>query len=228
MPNLGDLLGHLMSEITIARMHADIEAIRIAELYSTHPLLRNLPIPHFRLPNIDIDVTIVIKEIEQATSTEQPRGTPSIQEMRNKFYEVFDKHLRDASIHLDIDTENKLRMIIDERMQTLEKPKEVSIDTNRIADEFSDIFYSVLSESKTIDKENIEDSIKAMRNLLRVEFQNLRKTPNRLQVLVTTNEIREANLTGAVTQLHLKITEEAFEWTSIESGGKTSDRLVIE
>jgi len=93
MPNLGDFLGHLMSEVTIARVHADVESIRIAELYASHPLLVNLPVPHFRLPNIEIDVPVVVKTMEEEQPGQPARGAPSLKEMRNKFSDVLSKYL---------------------------------------------------------------------------------------------------------------------------------------
>ncbi len=53
MPNLGDYLGQLLSEITLARMHADLESIRIAELYAAHPLLRTFPFQHSGIRSLE-------------------------------------------------------------------------------------------------------------------------------------------------------------------------------
>ena len=76
MPYLGDYLGHLISEVTMARMQADVEAVRIAELYASHPLLRTMPVPRFRLPEVQVDIPVVINELEP--SNEGGSGTPSI------------------------------------------------------------------------------------------------------------------------------------------------------
>src|SRR5207244_4136858 len=71
MPYLGDYLGHLLSEITTARVQADLEAMRVAEMYASHPLLRSMPIPRFRLPNVTLDVPVAIDQLEPAN----PVGT---------------------------------------------------------------------------------------------------------------------------------------------------------
>ena len=65
MPYLGDYVGHLLSEITIARVQADLEAVRMAELYANHPLLKHLPVPHFRLPTMTLDVPVVVSGMEE-------------------------------------------------------------------------------------------------------------------------------------------------------------------
>ncbi|MEJ2127120.1 MAG: hypothetical protein P8X84_06440 [Candidatus Bathyarchaeota archaeon] len=183
MPNLGDYLGNLISEVTLARMQADIEAVRIAELYSSHPLLKNMPIPHFRLPA--------------------------------------------KKVRLSATQSKSLKKALDRKVVSLTQPKEVSVDVNRVAKEFSNAIVESLADSKldAKSKEGLENKIY---DLARVEFLNLRKEPSRLQVLVNTSQIREAGPTETITKLHLRITEEAFEWTSIDLDGKKEDRLVIE
>ena len=62
MVNLGDYLGHLLSEVTKARVQADMETLRIAELYASDPLLKNFPVPRMRLPNLELNVPVIISE----------------------------------------------------------------------------------------------------------------------------------------------------------------------
>jgi hypothetical protein len=229
MPNLGDFLGYLMSEITIARMQSDIEAIRIAELYSSHPLLSSLPVPHFRLPNIDIEVPVVIKQMEEPDNEQVPRGAPLLKEMKEKFDEVLSRFVKDESIELKKETKKRLDLSIEKRIGELSQPKEVAININQVAEGLSDIVSSILSEPggpvEDSNRQKIRDSLK---DISRFEFLKLSKPPRRLQVLVKTSEIKEAGPNDVITRLHLKVNEEAFEWTTTESGGKRKDRLVFE
>lgn len=227
MPNLGDYLGNLISEVTLARMQADIEAVRIAELYSSHPLLKNMPIPHFRLPAVELDVPVVIKNLKESEAQGAPRGTPSLAESRVAFNKVLSKALREEKVRLSATQNKTLKKALDRKVVSLTQPKEVSVDVNRVAKEFSNAIVKSLADSKldAKTKEGLENKIY---ELARVEFLNLRKEPSRLQVLVNTSQIREAGPTETITKLHLKITEEAFEWTSIELDGKKQDHLVIE
>ena len=227
MPNLGDYLGNLIAEVTIARMQADIEAVRVAELYSSHPLLRNMPIPHFRLPAVELDVPVVIKNLQASDSTKAPRGTPSIAETRVVFEKVLAKSLSEEKIRLTSKQNSDLKKSLDRKVLSLTQPKEVAVDVNRAAKEFSSVVTKTLSTFRLNDNAKAELE-KKITELARVEFLNLRKEPSRLQVLVNTTEIREAGPAENITRLHLKITEEAFEWTSIDSDGKQEDRLVLE
>jgi hypothetical protein len=227
VPNLGDYLGHLISEITIARMQADIEAVRVAELYSSHPLLRNMPIPHFRLPTVELDVPVAVKKMEETQLEKAPRGTPTLAQTRVVFDKVLAKTLSEERIRLKPEQTTTLKKALDRKTVSLTQPAEVAVDVNRVAKELSSTASKMLvSSGLDVDaKSRLEQKIS---ELARIEFLKLRKPPTRLQVLVNTSEIREAGPTEVITRIHLKITEEAFEWTCIESDGKQEDRLVIE
>src|SRR4051812_7222602 len=100
MPYLGDYIGHLLSEITMARVQADLEAVRLAEMYASHPLLRHMPVPHFRLPTMTLDVPVAIKGMEEAKIRESPRGDVPLPVMRERFAAVLTSHMERAGITL--------------------------------------------------------------------------------------------------------------------------------
>jgi hypothetical protein len=228
MPNLGDYLGHLLAEITIARMQADIESVRVAELYSNHPLLRNMPIPHFRLPAVELDIPVAIKKIEEQTD-QTPRGAPTVEETRKAFDKILTKTLTEEGIKLKPEENKKLKSALDTTMKRLIQPPEIAVDTNRIADKLASTTSTILTASGgPVDPKIQEELETKLKELTRVEFFKLRKPLTRLQVNVNTSEIREAGPTEIITKIHLKLTEEAFEWTTIQSDGKKQDRLIIE
>lgn len=229
MPNLGDYLGQILSEITIARMHADIEAVRVAELYAGHPLLRHMPVPRFRLPNVEVDVPVVIKQMEEPWADKSPRGAPTLTDMRKAFNKVLTQRLSKKRIRLKPDHKKKLNSILDKKVVSLTQPIEIAIDVNRVADELANAASQTLTESGgPVDPGRRLKLEEKLKEAARIEFLKLRKPPTRLQALVTTAEIREAGPSEVITRLHLKITEEAFEWTTIESNGRKQDRLVPE
>jgi hypothetical protein len=239
MPYLGDYIGHLLSEITIARMQADIEAVRVAELYAGHPLLRHMPVPHFRLPNVEVDAPVVIKRLEEPQAGATPRGVPTPENLRKAFDTVLKHRISEEGIRLKPKHENKLKAVLDEKMVALTQPIEVSIDTDRVANELSNASFRALTEfdlsdrqfdvpDRPIDPARLPKFEEKLKEELRVAFLKLRKPPTRLHVLVTSTEIREAGPSEVITRLHLKISEEGFEWTTIESDGQKQDHLVME
>ncbi len=232
MPYLGDYLGHLLSEITIARMQADLEAVRVAELYASHPLLRTFPVPHFRLPDVDLDLPVVIKQVEDPRPGESPRGGMALADIRKTFDRVLAKQLQQERIHTTPDEREKLRQILDEKIASLGQPTEVAVDVARISDQLTSVTTEFLRATAQprggVEPGDIQRFEKALKHAARIELLEARKTPPRLQVLVTTQEIREAGPSEVITRLRLKVSEQGVEWTTVEADGRTQDRLVPE
>lgn len=232
MPYLGDYLGHLLSEITIARVQADLEAVRVAELYANHPLLRHLPVPHFRLPTLTLDVSVGIKEMAEATGGESPRGGVALPVLRERFGELLDLHLERAKVKLSDTERASLDQALDQTVSRAANSPYVSIGVMHTADELVGTAVKAIGESKrarsSVDSSRLDKLADELKAATRLEFLNLREAPPRLSVLVTTAELREAGPRELLTQLHLSISEEALEWSVIESHGKSNARLVPE
>jgi hypothetical protein len=232
MPNLGDYLGQLLAEISMARMHADLETIRLAELYATHPLLRTMPVPHMRLPDVDLEIPVLIKTSEEPRTGESARGGATLEELRRKFDEVLETYLPRAGITLDAGHRRELRAALDERLNRLGVPTEVSVDVHRVADDLTSTAIRVIEELRPRPN-TAEPAISAaigaeLADAVRIEFLKLRTPPPRLVVLVTSAEIREFGTADNLARLRLKVSEQGVEWTTIESEGVRRDRLVPE
>ncbi|MBI4517002.1 MAG: hypothetical protein HY699_14430 [Deltaproteobacteria bacterium] len=228
---LGDYLGQLLSEISMARMQADLETVRLAELYATHPLLRTMPVPHVRLPDVEMEIPVLIKASEEPRAGESARGGATLADMSRKFDEVLAAHLSKAGMALSAADRKKLRAALDERLTQTGVPTEISVDVNRVADDLTSTALRVVGElrPKSTAEPAIVTPIGAeFREAVRLEFLKLRTPPPRLTVLVTSAEIREAGTTENLTRLRLKVSEQGVEWTTIESEGVRHDRLVPE
>lgn len=232
MPKLGDYLGQLLSELTIARMKADLEAVRVAELYAGHPILRHMPVPHFRLPDVDLDVPVVITKMDEPEPGDKPHGAISLIEMRKTFDKILMREVEKEKIKLTPKHKSRIKKVFDEKVALLSQPDEVAVDSLRVASELTGAVTSVLKESALPDGPVEPESVKRfeakLKEAARAEFIKLRKPPLRLHALVTTAEIREAGPSEVVTRLSLKITEDALEWTSLEADGVKKDFLVPE
>lgn len=232
MPYLGDYLGQLLSEISMARMQADLETVRLAELYAAHPLLRTMPVPHMRLPDVDLEIPVLIKASQEPRAGESARGGVALADISRKFDEVLTQHLVRTGVKLSNAESKKLRAALDERLTSTGTPTEVSIDVHRIADDLSSTALRVVGElrpTSDIAKPALPPMIAAeLREAVRVEFLQLRTPPPRLTVLVTSAEIREAATAENVTRIRLKVSEQGVEWTTTESDGVRRDRLVPE
>jgi hypothetical protein len=232
MPYLGDYLGQLLSEMTMARVQADLEAVRMAEFYANHPLLKHLPVPHFRLPAVTLNVPVVIKEMEEPPPGESPRGSVSFPLLREHFDRILEEHLKRAKIRIPDTERARLNQALDETMSRLRQPPYVSVSVLNIADELVAAVSKVLTvperQRGAIKPEQMGKLADDLRAAVRLEFLNLRTEPPRLHVLVTTSEVREAGPQELLAHLNLSISEEAVEWTVIESQGRAYNKLVPE
>jgi len=125
----------------------------------------------------------------------------------------------------------RLKAALAERVNRLTQPKEVDVDINRFADDLSKTTVRMLVEEKKDQKLDPDQSMKiekSLRENSRMEFLKLRTPPPRLNVLVTTQEIREAATSDSVTRIRISLSEQAMEWTMVESGDQTQERLVPE
>lgn len=232
MPYLGDYLGHLISEITMARVQADLEAVRVAEIYANHSLLRYLPVPHFRLPTVTIDVPVVVKEMEVSKSGEPPRGGVTAEAVREQLDRLLPLHLKRAGLELFSKERASLKKALDQIIEDLVQRRETFIDPLHLTDELvraaAKPFREPGREGTKVEGERLEKFAEELKAAVRTELLNLRKAPPRLNVLVTTSEVREAGPRDILAQIHLSISEEAYEWTMVETEGKLSGRLVPE
>ena len=226
MTNLGDYLGQLMSEVVIARVHADLESVRVAELYASHPLLRHMPIPRVRLPEIQMEVPVVIDGSGTPGPNESPRGGASVAEGRKQFDKVLATHLRNNKVRLSADQRETLVKALDSEAERLDLPVEVAVGTNRLADRLTAAALGSLGES--LSDEKISAVKSGLVDDARLTLLALRTAPPRVSASVETSAIREAGAENNITRLRLTIREESMELTTIETDGETITRLVPE
>lgn len=232
MPKLGDFLGQLLSEITIARMNADMEAVRVAELYAVHPILRTMPVPHFRLADVDLDVPVVIQKMDEPEAEAKPQPPPSLTAMRKTFDKVLAKEVAKARITLTPKAKRRIKEMLDDRAAVLSQPAEISVDVLRVSKELTGAVLGALKEAGISGDEIEPKRVKRLEANLKeaasAELIKLRTPPPRLHALVTTAEIREAGPGEVITRLRLKISEDALEWTNVETDGVKNDLLIPE
>ena len=69
MPKLSEFIGAIVQETAKARMLADLESIRMAETYYQDMYLKHLPVPHFKMPEITIEMPVAVAQIVQPNSS---------------------------------------------------------------------------------------------------------------------------------------------------------------
>jgi hypothetical protein len=250
MPLLGDFLGHIMAEITIARMHADLEALRVADFYASHPLLHNMPVPRFRLSDFDVDLPIMIDKVEEAPSDDlSPRGGVEKDKIFTAFNIALSRQLSRYRIRTPLELRNQIRFALRRQIKNLTDLPDISVDASRIASELTKTviatfkrYYSRRTPTVTTkeihDKEKVTEPgpsndvlVKFSADLqedARKEIIKVRVPPPRLHILVTTREIKEAGIPDYTGRLKIKVHEDSLEWALIEREDETQARLIPE
>lgn len=219
MIKLGDYIGQMVSELTVARMQADLEAIRVAELYANHELLRHFPVPRMRLKDIDIDMSVVVLKADEIPDNASPRGSVPMGVMKTIFKTTVDEILTLHNINLSQPEVNNHDAIADLVFERHRGPEVVRVDSNLVADRLTATVRSLLAKKK-LEKSQIDAITDSVRSTIRRRFTESRILPPSLMVGVTSKEIREAS-DESLVRISLKITEEGLEWNHIypEDGG---------
>lgn len=81
MADLGDLIGSLMVGMIRARRMADEQTAALAEYYKTNPVLEGLSVPRIRVPELTIDMPVLIEnhvEGEEAEAAKPEKITEAV------------------------------------------------------------------------------------------------------------------------------------------------------
>jgi len=228
MTNLGDYLGQLLAEITIARAQADLEAVRIAELYANHEYLKHFPIPRVRVKDIDLDIPIIILETEDPPSDESPRGGVPLNVMRKRFDSILDQQLKLYSIDISAKDRKEINSNLDSVAERLKRPKFVHADTNLAADKFTLGVQRVLKK-RDFPPGALKIFLESTQKAARTDFINARSPQPRVLIGTTSEQIRNAS-PESIVRMSFRLSEEGMEWTiiSADEDGDQDIRLVSE
>ena len=232
MPYLGDYIGHLLSEITIARMQADLEAVRVAEMYASHPLLRYLPVPRVRLPAVTLDMPLIIQQMEEAPPGDPAASGIVLPALRQSFGLLLSQCLERAQITLAADVRQSVDLALDQVIAAFSPPAPAPGSVLAVADALVAAVTTVLGPSASAPG-LLDPAVRAaltaeLKEAARWEFVNMRGAAPRLLVQVLTAELRLAGPSDLLARLHLSVSENAVEWVVTESQGITRSRLVPE
>jgi hypothetical protein len=224
MSNLGDYLGQILSEITIARVQADLQAVRLADLYATHPLLKTFPVPRFRLPKVTIDVPVAISEVQVPPKSGAVSAGLDIKKAQKAFDTAFKDQLKHGGLKLSADVQQRLFTAIGQRFEQLRAGGSFSPSAIHVADSVSKVIQESLSREK-LDAQVQDRFVANVRETARAALVKLLPTPPRIRVITNTAQLRELSPTEFLTRLQFDISEQGIEWRGEDGDGK---RLVPE
>lgn len=212
MPRLGEVIGALLSDAVQARVRADLEAVKIAEAYSRDELLRHLPVPRFRLPEMTVDLPFLVSAVEGISDERGGRllSEPTAAEITK----AVDEGLSGSDIRLPRAEVAKVSKAVAQRAKELFgagsplllSPAQGTGELTVVA--VAAVTASMRGEATPEQLQSLETAMRASLTALMVT--KLVISPS-LQVIVTSSEIKEHANPESIVRVRLTITEDAYE-----------------
>lgn len=227
MADLGELLGMLMVSLARAREMADLETAAIAERYKDHPLLEGISLPRIRVPELTMELPILIDSEE---SGEAP--TPESPEVIER--EV-DRSLEESASRNGVQIPNDARQRFRESLRhALVRAGGVSVSATQPAASRETVVRSVeaslVASLGTPELRGIiaGDKLKALISDVRRRADEVAERtpgkPPRINATIMTSEVKEKAGAGNATQVRLTLREEGLEWSIVKRDDGTLTR----
>ena len=241
MITLQDYLASLISGISEARKTADIASVNTARLYAEHELLKNLPVPRFRVADIELDVPVAIEQVDERTiPAKQPidnthfniltyqllKKAFDVKTFNQKLSVSLKNYIRSASVDLKQQIKNGKKKSIALTAFSLEIAKKSIADFST----YDKKKYDALKEQKG-SNEHITNHVKNM--LIRGLHNEINETqqaaiPSQTKLIVEAAKLREIRSENII-RIKLKLHEEGVEWHAMQNeDGETHSKLIPE
>ena len=219
MPKLGEFIGALLSDVVQARVRADLEAVRVAEAYSGHELLKHLPVPRFRLPDITVDVPVLVTAVGGVSAEAGGRsfGQPTSAEITK----AVRAGLSGSGIRLPRPESTKVVAAAIERATVLfETGPQLLLSPRKVSGELAASVVSAVRDTPTRDI--ADERLMALETATRESLgallaSKLVESPS-LQVMVTAGEIKAHADSDSLVRVRLTISEDAYEVVPRDDG----------
>jgi hypothetical protein len=219
MPSLGEFLGALLVDAARARVRADVETVKIAEVYVQDPLLRNLPVPRFRLPDITVDVPLLVLELSGTNDSIRalPFDEPNSSELRG----VVRAGLREAGIQLPRPEASTVPAELIERARALfQSGSPRLLNPASVSNEIAGVLVEIVLGA--ISPQLADEQVERLRSATAREMASLLASKQRLslswQVAATAAEISGQGSSENIVRLRLTISEDGYEAIARDDG----------
>lgn len=217
----------------MARVQADLESVRVAELYANHPLLKHMPVPRFRLPSVHLDIPVLIRGEDEDDSEERPTLEP--EDAAERFMEILDGVLGDHDRPLLSDERESIRRsAVLKVAEHLEVPPDVAGGiSGTVTDLLKLAIRALRARLEAEDGEDPERILARIREDLRrrvmTAFIRFVASPRRLEADMVTSHVKEAGDAEVLARVKMEVTEDGVEWaTVVDRDGELAERLVSE
>ena len=231
MPKLGDVIGALLADVARARVDADLEAVRVAHAYSADPLLKHLSIPRIRLPEVVVDLPLLVVDV--GSPVDRSTGRAAGWSLEQPTVTELSKAIRPALIATRLrlsraDSAAVIKIAV-ERVQALfARADRSTLTASRVAEVVTE---AVVEAVRATPKGEIaEPGLGGLADAARESLTSLLTSKMMLspsiEVLVSADQLKERADSSNVVRLRLTITEDAYE--IVERDGAAGFRLTPE
>ncbi|MFI7483861.1 hypothetical protein ACH9EU_15760 [Kocuria sp. M1R5S2] len=233
MPKLGEVIGALLTDAVQARMQADLEAVRIAEAYSRNDLLKHLPVPRFRLPEITVDLPVLVTAVGGLPESgggpppgKVPPDRPPVERPpfeKPPFGDVtkaVNEGLKHSGVHVSRPDLAKVSSAAFRRAKEMfESGDRVLLDPDETASTLADVVAeAVRAPAGGLSDPRLEEVRAATTASLKDLIASRLVVSMGLQVRAATGEIKSHGHNESVMHLRLTITEDAYEVVARDDG----------
>lgn len=242
MPKLGDLIGNIISEISLARAQGDAQTVRIAKYYAEEQAkdtnepnyLAYMSVPRFKLPEVEIELPLAIPESEANKQITTIDGKQAISTVMKKYNTILSRYAESGKLQLSHEQISKVSTSIVSKVKSKHENLISNIKPQSFANSVADTTRNELfkmQQSAGIEVRNQEQVLAEIRAVVQksllTELLNYYDKKNRLDVSVLTEDIKQAGVFGA--RLKFKMVEDAVEWiVERDSDGKIISRKLID
>ncbi len=217
MADLGELLGSMMCGVIHARRMADEQTAALAEYYKSNPLLEGLSVPRIRIPELTIDMPMLIEISLEGQSGEMADPTKIADAAEAQLKTTLSKEnikinpaFHEAFLN---EVKNRLELV---------KQTQAPIMKETVARSVQDAFAATVAKMKTtLIATHKEASARDLR--AKVSTVSIAKEPVASSIVanIRTADVKEQASNTSVVRLKITMKEEGLEWATqaSESGG---------
>jgi len=229
MADLGELLGTILASLSHARRMSDEATAALAEYYRAHPLLEGLSVPRVRVPEMRLEIPVVIE-------SHQPGGASILNEpstIRDAVLHRLDSAATGGRVEWPQGFRQAFSVGLDRELSQLASASSgasAEAVVRAVEKSFADASAELRRQGAwKLDARRVAPVLKE----IRVEaadraLKTVGERP-RLEAIITTGEVKERAGDATVTRLSIVLREEGLEWSvAEEEDGRVSRKLTPE
>lgn len=222
MADLGILLGALISGVVHARRIADEESAAVAEHYKDNPLLSGMSIPRVRIPELTIDIPMLIEAFDEGES-DQIEDSQKISDAVSK--ELKASLTREGLSIAPADLK-KFSGTFNEQLTKINAPAGHRSPREAVIRAAEEAFSNTVRD-KVINEASLSAASRIASNLrFTASGSSLKKVGRAPQITssILTSEVKDRSSQTTVSRIRLSLQEEGLEWSIGENEDGTISR----